>query len=112
MGFIRPTLRGDKMTMSTSEKGFAAGALILTAIGMLVAGSIAYGQTQAEINALKENLGKIETAVNKQENLNRTLARELGVLTQRSETSITQGQLIQEQLFELGKSLAKLAGDR
>ncbi len=100
------------MTMSTSEKWFTGGALILTAIGMLVAGGIAYGQTKAEINALKENLARIETAANEQKKLNRDLARELGTLTQRSETSITQGQLIQAQLFELGKSLARLAGDR
>ena len=99
------------MTMSTNEKLFAGGALILTAIGMLFVGGIAFGQTQAEINALKENLARIETAANEQKILNRSLARELGILTQRSETSLTQGQLIQKQLFELGQSLAKLAGD-
>lgn len=92
------------MSMSTTEKALA----FLPAVGALIVAGIAFGTLQAESQAIKENVAILQAKVDKQEQLNRKLVRELGVLNERSKTSITQGQVIQEQIFEVRKLLVEI----
>ncbi len=74
---------------------------LLPAAGLLVAGGIAFGTLRAETQGLKGTVTTLQADVEKQKDLNRKLSHELGQLSERSNLSITQGQLIQGQLFEI-----------